>query len=169
MLSTSHRQYIIKHFVISSGVINALLNGAIAYALFAGQGPIAIWGEPSFGADIIATIFLLTLITSLLVNWGTALAILHFRVDPLEGQGFLSKLEARLPEAAWPRALLFSVMATAIVAPLVLYSLHLLAIQSLSSISAIAFKTLFAVLLGWLVTPFIGVLALSKPVASECG
>ena len=160
MLSTQHKKYIIKHFVIVSAFINASINGAIAYALFSAQPQIGLWGEPSLAVDIIATVFLLTLITSLLVNWSTALAIDLGRIEAIDTMSGCLRLAERLPQSPWPRALLCSVVATALIAPGVIYSFDLLAIESLSSGAAMMFKTLFAVAAGVLVTPVIGLLAL---------
>ena len=165
MLSTQHKQYIFKHYVLGSAVINTLINGAVAYVIFSTQPQIAIWGSPSLGVDIVATVFLLTLITSLLVNWSTGLAMSVGRVEAVRTEGFWLSLTERLPLAPWPRALLLSVVATGLIAPGVIYAFDLLAIQSLSSNAAMLFKTLFAVAVGLLVTPLIGLLALQRRAA----
>lgn len=162
MLSTQHKQYIIKHFVITSAFINALINGVVGYALFSGQAHIALWGSPSLAGDIIATVFLLTLIASVLVSWGVNLALVHSRIDTVEAKGVWGSLLARLPSAAWPRAFLFSTVATCVIAPVVLFAFHLMAIQSLATVSAITFKILFSVAVGLLVTPLMGLLAMSR-------
>ena len=164
MLSKHHKQYIIKHFVIAAALINAVINTAIGYMLFSGQEQIPVWGDPSLGVDIIATTFLLTAITSWLVGWSVGLALLYSRVEPIEAKGFGAAIVGRLPTGAWPRALLFGLVASCSIAPVVLYVLHVLAIQSLAPLSAVLFKTVFSVVLGLLLTPLVGVLALcDKP------
>lgn len=162
MLSKHHKRYIINHFVIVSAVINALVNLSIGLAIFAGQDRITMWGEPSLGGDIIATVFLLTWITTVLVHWGVGLALTYGRIEPVIVSGIGVAIVKRLPISTSARALCFSVIAMLFITPPVLLMLHLLPFESLSVASAVLFKTLFAVLIGILLTPLIGLLALAK-------
>jgi len=52
---------------ITNGISNMLFNGVIAWLLLRSKGTLSLWGEHSFGVDLIATAFLLLFIISLIV------------------------------------------------------------------------------------------------------
>lgn len=161
MLNTQQKHYITKHFVVGSAIANAAINGGIAYLLFGGQAEVPLWGNPSLGVDTLVTIVMLTLITALMVNWSVGVAIKQGVVPPIEqAQGLWKTWGQRLPNTSWPRAILLSVVALILVAPLVLGAFYALELHSFSTQVAIVFKTVFATVLGLFVTPIVGVLAL---------
>lgn len=162
MLSKQHKRYIINNYIIASALINTIINAIVAYSLFADQAQVMMWGEPSLAVDIIVTTVLLTFITTILVHWGASLALTYGRLEPVIATGVGLAILQRLPQSSTARAVCFSIVATVLIAPLVIYTMQLMGLTYFSATAAMLFKVAFALALGALLTPMICLAALSR-------
>lgn len=140
----------IQREVILNGVLNALINGAIAWWIFKELSEVPMWGEHGFAFDLIMTACLLMFFLSLIVM------VLHRRKvakgsmisQPWDSSKPLHCLLRRSPRSPFLSALLFGALGLFIVAPVTLLPLVLLDINTLSPVAFALFKALWAGLLG---------------------
>lgn len=57
----------IRHERIINGLVNAAINGGLAWYLFKAQPVLLLWGSEGFGADLMATAFIMLFIVALIV------------------------------------------------------------------------------------------------------
>jgi hypothetical protein len=65
--SDARRRFIVSQQVLP-GVINALINGVIAWAMHRGASAIGLWDRGAYATDLLATGFLLPAITFLIIR-----------------------------------------------------------------------------------------------------
>ena len=83
VLSPEHRRLLIVDNGVGSAVVNFLINGAIAWALFHSMPYVPLWGQSSIAGDTFATAFLLPLLTCLIVTRIVHRQVVAGRVLPL--------------------------------------------------------------------------------------
>lgn len=67
MTSSARRHFVATQQVVPA-LINALINGAIAWAMHRGTSALALWGDGGYAVDLLATGFLLPAITWLILH-----------------------------------------------------------------------------------------------------
>ncbi|MEO6026584.1 MAG: hypothetical protein ABIR79_06930, partial [Candidatus Binatia bacterium] len=67
-VSPAHRRFLLLEQGLGAGVVNAVLNGLIAWLSFRGTAMVPFWGQQSIGGDTIGTCFLLPLLTVLIAT-----------------------------------------------------------------------------------------------------
>jgi hypothetical protein len=162
-LSSSQRQYIlIGHFVVPLA-INFVLNGVIAFAMFRGLRAVPTWAvESSAGPDLIGTCFFLPAITCLIV---TPIVRRHIRRGLVAPASWPESLPSslRLFRRALPmRALLFGLVGLGVFGSLVAATLVIAGPASFGLTPFLWLKASFSAALGGLVTPIIGLVALTE-------
>jgi hypothetical protein len=163
-LSAAQRGYLLVGQVIVPTLINLVLNGAIGFAMFRGASAVPLFGSESIVGDTLGTCFFLPAITCLIV---TPIVRGHVRkgtAEPLRGAlpGWLAFFQRALV----PRALALGLAGVVLAGSLALALFMVLGIESLPFTPFLAFKAVFAGLLGGIVTPFIALLALAdRPAA----
>src|SRR4029453_7555172 len=68
VMSSHHRRYLLLDQGIGAGIVNLLLNAAIAWLLFRGMEAVPMWGEQSIGGDTIGTAFVLPFLSTLIAS-----------------------------------------------------------------------------------------------------
>lgn len=132
-------------------VINLVLNAVIAYALLRGHAYLPVWGENSYGQDLIIGGFLLSTILA-------AIFIGLFRHRRNKGtlipEGHEGKSLAWLvPYNPWLAAPWLGVLGAAIAAPLLIGLLMLLGLDTLSPTLYAAIKGVWAGALAGVIVP----------------
>ncbi len=172
-LPAANQRWLITRALVATAAINTAVNAAIAWLSVAGQDSIPMWGAPlietSIFWNVIGTLFLLPLITCLL----TTTAI---RADIRSGSlPALSELRAThgwlgaLPLPRWRRGAVIGVLTVTTLAPPLLLVLVGAGPGSLDQGQFVLCQTIFAVLLGVVVTPPIALCAMADPDGTETG
>ncbi|GAB3378233.1 hypothetical protein [Lysobacter fragariae] len=155
------QRFLLVGQTIAPFAINALVNGAIAWAVYRGLAALPLWGDRSISGDTLVTSFLLPLIICLLV---TPL----IRAQATQGKAPMANggLPGWLRIFSHPlllRALLLGIAATLVVGGATVALLAVSGMQSLALSPFLAFKSIYAGGLAAIVTPMVAWLALADP------
>jgi hypothetical protein len=163
-LSPAQRSYAMASFVVVPAVANTVINGAVGWLTFGAVERIPMWGlDTAIGPDLLGTCLFLPLITCLIV---TALTRKHVRqgtVDPLVGSD-VPDWAGFAPRGALGRGLLLGLVSIVAAGGGTLAVLWIVDVGAMDLAPLLVLKVLFAVALGLVVTPIIGILALADPV-----
>ena len=166
-MSSRHWRYVLLDNGVGAAVINAAINGAIAWGLFHGVAAVPLWGQMGIAADTIATSLLLPFITCLVVTHLTAWHVRAGRLVPLDEGAEPHALLARLPRPTLIRAAALAAASLVVLVPFTLATLVLLGIDGLPFAGFLLFKIGFAVAASTLVTPLTAFVALAAPAATR--
>src|SRR5262249_42490303 len=67
-MSSRHRRYLLLEQGVGAGIVNVLLNAAIAWLVFRGAARVPLWGQQSIGGDTIVTTFMRPFMTALIAT-----------------------------------------------------------------------------------------------------
>ena len=167
-LPASVRHWIIVNAICVTALINVVVNAGIAWLSVGGRSQIPLWappllGGPSTTTDTVATLFLLPFITCVVATAAVRHDLRRGSLQPLQRSAL--PLLARLPAGSVRRGAMLGVMSVAAFAPPAIVVLVAVHADDLSVSDFVIFKTLFAVVLGLLVTPLIAFAALSDSAA----
>ena len=163
-MSEEHRHYLIWEQGVGAGIINLVLNGLIACALFRHLAIVPLWGDESIAGDTFATSFLLPLITSLIVTGLARREVTRGRFPSPAWRRAAHPVLGHLPRGRFLRGVVMGLACLVLLAPPTLTLLGAVGLDSMRFWSFIAFKAVYAGLLGALVTPLIALCALGDPV-----
>ena len=158
------RRYLLLDQGVGAGVINLLINAAIAWAMFRGATTVPMWGEQSIGGDTIGTTFLLPFLSCLIATRIVRAQVRSGRVPPLVA---MSPLLARMPRGTAARGVVLGVVGVAVVGVPAAIALSSLGVTEMRFWSFVGFKAVFAALLATVVTPVIALYALASPSLPE--
>lgn len=141
--------------VIATFVVNALLNGAVAWVLLREQATLSLRGEGGIAADLVIT----ALVLCMLLSWIT-IALQRRKVSsgqfpavPADRFSVLRQIIRYLPNRPFGAALCIGLMATLVFAAPTIALLGLVGIEQLSVSHYLIFKTLWAGLIAALTCP----------------
>lgn len=157
----AHLRYVLLEQGLGSAVVNFLLNGAIAWALFRDFAVVPLWGQQSIVGDTFGTTFFLPFLTCLIV---TRMARHHMQARQLGGLGWTPASHPALgwlPAGTLRRGLALGLICVVAVAPPAVWALSQLGISGMSLWGFITFKATFAAALAAVVTPVIALWAIA--------
>jgi hypothetical protein len=158
------RRYAIVAFGIGPAVANTLINGLLGWATFRGMELVPIWSTgPSVGPDTLGTCFFLPFFTCLIATALTRRDRRQGKVTSLAAFPPSLQVLRRMPGPLFRRALAIGLATFVGVGGLVLAGLSSLDTETMPHGRFLGFKIGFSVVLGLMVTPPIGVLALADP------
>jgi|SRR5262245_473264 len=157
-LSAAQRGYLFIGQMIVPAVINLVLNGLIAWAMFRGASEVPLFGQQSIVGDTLGTCFFLPAITCLIV---TPIVRGHVRKGMAERLGALPAWLAPFQRGLVARALALGLAGVAVAGSFAVVALLVLGVQTLAFTPFVVAKAVFAGVLGALVTPLIALLALA--------
>lgn len=160
-LNRQHVKYLLIEQSLIPGVLNLVINGAIAYLIFGINDVINIWGEsPNVGVDTIATFILLPLITTMIVTATTRKKVSSGKLAKIAYSTSISRILNYMPYSSFWRSVLFGLIGF-VAAICVLALLQLLEIRRVEAQTLVLLKSLYTMVLGATLTPVIAILALS--------
>ena len=166
-LPAANRRWLITRAFAATMAINVVVNAAIAWLSVAGQDSVPMWGAPlvetSIFWNVVGTLFLLPLITCVLTTTAIRADIRHGSLPRLAGLRSTHPWLASLPSARWRRGAAIGALAVAALAPPLVLALVAVGPGELDERQFVLCQTVFAVLLGIVVTPPIAVLAMADP------
>ena len=150
--------------LIISVFINLTLNAGIAILLFRGINPVPLWGNPGIALDTLATAFLLPWLTVLIV---APFARAEMRKGTIErfrkelGRVRSSYLRY-MPVGIVAQSMTIGIGITVIAAPVLVGILYAVGVSEMSYHAFIAYKTVFATILTFPVSPIVWMSAMIK-------
>jgi hypothetical protein len=154
------RRYVVLEQGVGAAVVNLLINGVIAWAMFRGAATVPMWGEQSIGGDTIGTTFFLPFLTSLIA---TRIVWAQMRSGRVPALAEIPPALPRLPRSPAARGAVLGVLGVAVVGVPAAFALSFAGITEMRFWSFVGFKATFAALLGLVVTPVIALYALASP------
>ncbi len=162
-LSSPQRMYVLVAQCIIPVAINFVLNGAIGLLMYRGVDPVPTWGfESSAGLDLLGTCFLLPAITCLIVTPLVRRDIRSGKVERVTQSQHIPGWLLFFQRPLAMRALFFGLAPLVIVGGLVAAGLLLAGPVNFGHSSFLWLKASFSALLGGVVTPIIGLVALTE-------
>lgn len=164
-MSPEHRRYLLIEQGLGAGLVNLGINAAIAWLLFRGAATVPLWGEQSIGGDTIGTTFFLPLITTLIASRIVRSQARAGRVPWLAWDA--GSPWRRLPKPLWLRGVVLGLACVTMVGLPASWLLGASGVAEMTFGGFVAFKAIFAALLGVAVTPLIARAALADAGASR--
>jgi hypothetical protein len=142
----SHDAYI-KRERATGLVINCLLSIGFTVLAFRGHPWIGLWGANGIAADLVPTVFMLTLMGNLALSLLARKRLRDGLVAPMSAQrcGVLAR---RLPAHLGARLVLTALAVTVVVVPLSVLVLVFLGVESISYARYLGFKAVYGPLVG---------------------
>jgi hypothetical protein len=166
-LPAANRRWLITRALVATAAINTVVNAAIAWLSVAGQDSVPMWGAPlvetSIFWNVVGTLFLLPLITCVLTTMAIRADIRRGSLASLGGLHAADRRLAALPLSRWRRGAAIGALAVLVLAPPLVLALVAADPGDLDRGQFVLCQTVFAVLLGIVVTPPIAVLAMADP------
>ena len=159
-LLPEHRRFLIVDQGVAATVVNVLLNGVIAWALFHSVAYVPVWGQSSIAGDTFATAFILPLLTCLIVTRIVHRQTAGGRVRPLAVLPKSGVVKFLASLSTLRRGVVLGLGCVALGALPTLLWFVWAGPSELSQYSFLWFKASFAAVLAAAVTPLIGWLAL---------
>lgn len=162
LLSDAQRHYFVKEQIIGPAIFNFVLALGLTWLTFRHHAEVPVYGDPSASADLVATLFLLPLLTCLIA---TRIARRHAETGKVEPPTFEPddlRVLRFVPGPLLLRALALGALATLLFAPPTLLLLRLIGASSLPVLAFVIGKGLFAAALAAVVSPMIAIAAFSK-------
>lgn len=144
-----HSRYVMIETILSV-ILNTIVGGIFVFVMFGGMEQIGLWGEAGLAFDLVPTVFMITLMTTIALTLLTRSRMRAGKVAPIV-------MDSRLPKNPILRGLVLAVSATIAIVPVSVLILWLIwpTTGDWSFVAVLIFKCIFSALLGLLVTPII--------------
>jgi hypothetical protein len=156
----THRRYLIGEQGLGSAIINFIINGAIAWAVYRSMAAVPTWGEKSIAGDTVVTAFLLPFMICLIVTPLTHRKIRNGEIPVIEWRRVSHRVLGRLPNSTFLRAFIFGLIGAVGAGSLTPLVFSILGITELPLLEFLIFKSTFAAVLAGVVTPVSALCAL---------
>jgi hypothetical protein len=171
-VSADHRRWLVINAILITALVNAALNALVAWGSAAGEDEIPLWAAPLVGGpstitDTVGTFFILPLLTTLAITTVIWHELHAGRLERLSLAAGTDAILRRLPKRRFRRGLYFGALSTLIFAPAAVIVLVAIDFGDISVGDFVLYKAIFGVLLGLVVTPVIGVAALTGDRSGE--
>jgi hypothetical protein len=165
-VSPEQRRYLLVQGCLGAALVNALLNGAIGWAITTGLAEFPVWKLPGVAGDLVATAFGVSFGTCLAAKFTVRWDVARKKITTPVLSPALSSLLARMPERTLPRSLWLGIVSIPVFGVPAVAALFGLGIASLDRVPFVALKAAFSAVEAALVTPLI-VLAVLSDVSGE--
>jgi hypothetical protein len=159
-MHSRHRKLLLVDHVLIAAVVNAVINGSVAWLLFGGLSQVPLWGVRGIALDLTLTAFLLPLLYCVIATPPVRRAVRDGRFPPLPPETAPARW---LPARARVRGLVLGAAAAATAAPATVAGLAASGLESLPNPGFVVFKAAWAAALAACVGPVIVLTALAEP------
>lgn len=156
-------QFLLLEQGLGAGIVTALINGGIAWALYQSREHVPLWGLDGLNIDIAMTAFLLPFLFTVIATPSLRRRVADGRLPSWHGRRDQLPIVAKLSTSARKRGAVMGLFCLATVAPLCVAVLNGMGQSELEPHTAIWLKTVFAGVLAMLIGPLIGAAALADP------
>jgi hypothetical protein len=153
-------RYVLLNGLVGAPIVNAILNGAIGFAVTGGLATFPVWGIPGTVPDLMATAFGVTFGTCLVVPLQVRRDLTRGNVTAPTASVPLSALLSRFPEGTLARSIVLGVVSVPLFCPFAVLPLVVLGTSDLSRAGFVALKAGFSALEAAVVTPVLLLAAL---------
>ena len=158
-LSDRHRHLLHFEQGLFAGLINIVINGAIAWLILRSYAEIPLWGETSMGVDLLATGFLLPFFTCMIVSRLIRSQVRKGKLPALETHHIGAR--GLHHHSILKRSLVLGVTGVLFAAAPMVAILDLAQAAPVAVLSFVSFKAIWAGLFAMVVSPIIAWWALS--------
>ncbi len=159
-LSDRHRHFLRIDQSLVPALFNVVINAVIAWAILRAHAEVPLWGEPSVGVDLLATGFLLPLLTCLIVSRLIAGQVRSGKLPPLASDQIGSR--GWHHQSILKRGLFLGVVGVIFASAPVVAALEIDHAQPIELYTFVGFKAIWAGLFAAVLTPLIAWWALSS-------
>jgi hypothetical protein len=159
-LSDRHRHFLRIEQSLVPAIINVVLNGLIAWLILRAHTQVPLWGEPSVGVDLLATGFLLPLLTCLIVSRLIARQIRSGKLPPLAAHQVASR--GWHHQTILKRGLFLGIVGVIFASAPIVVALQIAHAQPIALYSFVGFKAIWAGLFAAVLSPLIAWWALAS-------
>lgn len=149
-LTADHRKYILVETLIGT-VFNTVISIVFAFVAAGGAASLPLWGPRGIALDFVPTVFMITLVTTLIVTLLTRKRLRAGKAPPLPradagplGWG---------PRQVFLRALTYGLLFAIVLVPLSIGALVVLGIDEMATSAFVLFKAVYGAVYSLLVTP----------------
>ncbi len=153
-LSDRHRHFLRIDQGLIPALINVVLNGVIAWAILRAHAEVPLWGDPSVGVDLLATGFLLPLLTCLIVSRIVVGQVRSGKLPPLASDQIGSR--GWHHQSILKRGLFLGVIGVLFASAPVVAALEIAQAQPIELYTFVGYKAIWAGLFAAVLTPLIG-------------
>jgi hypothetical protein len=162
-IAPEHRRFLFIEQTLAGAAVNIGIAGLLGWLLFRHAERVPITGSGGVMADTVATAFMVSFATCLIVTPIVRAQVERGRLSLLEP----SKLSSLMPQSVFWRAIVLGLICTAVVIPTLTAACAVFGIRSVSLRHFLVFKLVFAGVEGALATPVITFAALSHLAAPD--
>jgi hypothetical protein len=160
--TAEHRRWIFWNAIVIAAVVNGVLSALIAWGSAASEDEIPLWaaplvGGPSTVVDSVATFFVLTFLTTIIITTVVRAEMRHERMAPIPEARALAE---SLPRGRVKRGALLGLICMAVLGPIAALVLVAIDYDHLSVGDFVLYKAVFGIVLGLVVTPPIALAAM---------
>jgi hypothetical protein len=171
-LSRDQRRFVFWHAIVGAAIVNCALSALIAWLSVREEDSVPRWAaplvdKPSTIADTLGTFFILPVLTCLIFTAVARRELRHGRVEPLGWTWSPNSVLRRLPKGTLRRGMALGALCLAALGPPAVAVIVALGVGDLSIGEFVSYKAIFGVVLGLLVTPIVGLWALSEAEPAE--
>ena len=159
-LSDRHRHFLRIEQGLVPGLFNVVINGLIAWLILRAHARIPLWGEPSVGVDLLATGFLLPLLTCVIVSNLIAGQVRKGKLPPLAPHQIATR--GWHHSTSLKRGLFLGVVGVVVAAGPIVVALEIAHAQPIALYAFVGFKAIWAGLFAALLSPLIAWWALAE-------
>jgi len=165
-LSDVHKKYVRAETLVGIG-FNGILSVLFAWVPFHTVAVMPLWGEKGMALDFIPTVFMITLVQTIIITVITRNRVKAGRIAPLPQARAEYPILRMLPHNVFLRALTLAFLLSLILVPLSIGALWVLGFEEIPFIPFVAFKVVYGVAVGMLSAPLSLLAALSDKVGSS--
>ena len=161
-LSTTQRRYLLLGLGVVPGILNFIINSIIGWLMFHRMVAVPVWNmTSSAGPDTLGTCFFLPAVTCLIVTPIVRRHVRRATIEPVSAARALPGWLRHFHRPLAVRAVLLGLSCLVIVGGPVTAILLVGGLTEIAFAPFLWFKSAFAAVLGMVVTPLIGLLALA--------
>jgi len=158
-LSGAHRKYIWAETMVGA-VFNTVISIIFAFLVARGVDAVPLWGAMGMAVDFVPTVFMITLVTTLIVTLLARKRLAQGKAPALPRS--LGGPLGWAPRAAVVRGLIYALLFTIVLVPLSIGALIALNATAMPVTTFVVFKALYGLMLSLLIGPPITRAALAR-------
>jgi hypothetical protein len=164
-IPASCRRYVLRETLMGFG-FNGALSALFAWLPFHGLDSVPLWGARGMAVDLVPTVFMITLVQTLILTALTRRRVRSRAIIPIE-HGAAAPLFLQLPGNSVLRAAMMASTLTVVLVPATIGVLAAAGVDELAIAPFMAFKVIYGIAVGALSAPVVLLAALLEPAEQD--